>query len=127
MKMFIAIILLPLLTMAQDIPVVENADFLQQLLSSLGGLKGAGALAIAYFVVQLLLKLLGTPLFGSVTKKVAGHIKLTIYLVLSIPACILAAKMSGLDWGAAVMHSSTVTAIGIALNQIYKQYIEKKA
>ena len=111
----------------QDIiPPVTTNDFLALLASSLGGLKGAGALAIAGVVSKLLLHFMGTPLFGDLFKKIDGGLKLTIALFLSFVSGLIATKMSGLDWGSSLIHSSTLSAFVVLSNQVYKQWIEKK-
>ncbi len=119
------------LVMAQavtpDVPAVSNTDFLQALIQSLGGIKGAGALAIAGVVVQLLIKFLGTPLAGSVLANVSGAWKLTAVVTLSLVSGVLALMLppTSLGLGAALVHSSTLTAFMVFGNQVYKQFLEK--
>lgn len=115
--------------LAQDvvIPVVSDTDFLGHLLQSVGQFKGATTLVIVGLAVQILIKFLGTELFGRLFKKVTGATKLTIYLSLSLIGGVSGLMLTAdLTFGAALVHSSTLAAFGLLLNQIYKQFVEKK-
>lgn len=124
---FVAMLSLAGIVFAQDVIVpVPTTDFLQSLLSSIGGLKGASALAIAGVVSKLLLMFMGTDLFNQWFKNLDGGVKLVIALALSFISGLIALRMSGIDWGAALIHSSTLSAFVVLSNQVYKQWFEKK-
>lgn len=111
---------------AQDaVPVVTNDEALQALFSMVGGLKGASAIAIAYAVCQFLMKFIGTPWADSLLKN-NGQWKLTIYLVLSLLVTTLGVVVAGGTWGAALASGGAVAAFGVLVNQLWKQFMEKK-
>jgi hypothetical protein len=120
---------LPMICFAQDaLPEVPTQDFIGFLLLSIGGLKGAGTLAIVGTAVQILLKFLATPLCGQLFKNLSGAWKLTIVSFLSMVGGITSLMMtSNLTLGAALFHSATLTAFMVFANQVYKQFIEKQA
>lgn len=135
-----SLILFPCLLLAQEVvapalpvPVVDpNMDFLNLLMQSLGGIKGASALAIAGIVVKLLLKALDLPLvaglMGKAFKDWASGLKLTVVLALSYVAGVIGLMVppTSLSLGAALVHSSTLAAFVVLSNQVYKHWIEKK-
>ena len=108
------------------IPPVTDTDFIGFLIQSLGGLKGASTLAIVAIVVQILIKFLGTDLFGKVFKNVSGAVKLLIVTGLSLVAGVVGLmSVEGLTIGAALVHSTTMTAFMVFANQLYKQFFVK--
>jgi len=111
---------------AQEV-ILPTEDFLIYLIKSLGGIKGASALAVSAIVVQILVQFLKTELFGQVFKKVTGDIKLMIVSGLSMVAGIQSLMLvGGLDLGSAMIHSTTLTALTVLAHQIYKQFIAKE-
>jgi hypothetical protein len=131
MKLLITLlvaIFMPIFAFAQEmVASISNEQFLLDLLASVGGLKGASALVIAGVVVQLLLKLLKTPIGLSLLKGVKGAHLLTAVLVLTVAGGVIGLMTAGgLGIGAALLHSSTLAAFSVLLNQVYQQYIEKK-
>lgn len=123
MKRILAVLLvflLPMLAFAQD--AVPTEEFLKALIASIGGMKGASHLAIAGVVVQLLIMLLKTPLMGSVFKKIGGQWKLTVVSGLSLIAGVISLKLSGVELGAALIHSTTLTAFMVFANELYKHF-----
>ena len=117
-----------LVAFAQEVlPEVPTQDFISFLIQSLGGLKGAGTLAIVAAVVQILIMFLKTPLFGQLFKNVSGSIKLLIVTALSLVGGVVGLmSVEGLTIGAALVHSTTLTAFTVLAHQLYKQFIEKK-
>lgn len=101
-----------------DEPSVGPADpsDLAKLLEAIGGAKGAGAMGIALVVTQVLLmiaKALWNP---------SGGWQLTLVSGLSLASGVLFLMVIGkLDLGAALMHSTTLAAIQVFLNQILKK------
>lgn len=89
-------------------------------ITALGGLKGAGAFVIAGIVVQGLMLL-----FRSKLGDFAGKFKILVVYFLSIASGIIALKIAGVDIGAAFVHSNTLAALQVFLNQLYKQFFEK--
>lgn len=111
---------------AQDaVPVVTNDEFLGAFLEAIGGIKGASGIAIAFAVVKLLMKFIGTPWADSLLKN-NGQWKLTVYLVLSALSTMMAVVVAGGTWGAALVSAGVISALGVLMNQLYKQFVEKK-
>lgn len=129
MKVFfilVAMLFAPLLAFAQDV-VVANDQFLMDLIQSIGGIKGAGALGIALVVTQLLVKFLKTPIAGSLMKNVNSKAKLIIVSVITVASAVLSLKAStDISWLAALTHSSVLATITVYFHQLYKEFIEKK-
>ena len=103
-----------------DVIIPPSADEIQALLVSLGGLKGAGALAIVAVVVQSLMLF-----FKSSIASFAGKFQLLIVMLLTLVGGVIALKAQGLEWGAVLIHSSTLTAVQVFLHQIFKQFAGK--
>lgn len=104
-----------------SLPVdLSTGEALELLIKSIGGLKGAGALAIVAFCVQAVMLFFRTPLADF-----AGKWKLLIVSLLSLVGGVLALKLTGLDWLGSLVHSSTLTAVTVFGNQVLKQF--KKA
>jgi hypothetical protein len=93
-----------------------------KLVESLGGLKGAGTLAIVAFLVQLIMLLLRTQL-----GEFAGRWRLLAVLGLTMVGGVLGLKMQGMEWVAALMHSTTLAAAQVFGHQAFKQFAKKKA
>lgn len=112
---------------------VETKAFLDLLWASIKGWKGLGALGVAAGLTQLLAMFMMTPLFQSVIKLKKpiedwmGKWKLALVCGLSMASGILMLIATGLDWKAALVHSSTLTAFQVLFHQIFKQGAEKKA
>jgi hypothetical protein len=110
------------------VPVQVNPDqdFLALLLKSLGGLNGASALAIAGIAVQLLIKLMSTSWLGQWFPKLNGGLKILIVTGLSLVSGVLALMLppTSLTLGAALMHSTTMTAFMVFGNQLYQQLLQ---
>ena len=141
---FIYAFIAPFFLWAQDVagpvvptvtvpPVVDpTQDFIQLLLNSIGGMKGASTLAIVAVVIKILLKLLDVPyvadLMGKKFSDWSGGLKLTLVLGLSYVGGVVALMLppTSLTIGAALVHSTTLAAFLVLTNQIYKHYIEKK-
>ena len=107
-------------------PVIPTEDFLKLLIESIGGMKGAKTIALVGIVLKLLLAFLSSEICGQVFKKLSGGVKLTIVLALSFVSGIISLKLTGLDWTAAILHSTTLSAFMVLSNQVYKQYFEKE-
>lgn len=113
------------IAIAQD-TVISNADFIQLLISSLGGIKGASAMAIAAIVVKLLLAAFNSELLGKQLDKLTGKAKLSVISFLSYASGVLALTAADVSLGAALIHSAVVPLLVVFLNQVWKQFVEKK-
>lgn len=117
MTPLLLILLAPLIAQvepaAASLPVeLSYGDALQYLLASLGGLKGAGALAIAAAVTQGVMRLFQSPL-GTL----AGRWRWLAYSGVSLVAGVLTMKLSGVDWVTALVSSTTLTGVVNWLHQ----------
>lgn len=99
---------------------LPTEDFLALLLQSIGQVKGATGMGIAVLVTQLIMAFFRTPLANF-----AGKFRLVIVMVLSLAAGLLALKLSGVTWAAALVHSSTLAAFQVLAHQLYVQFIKK--
>lgn len=112
---------------ADTLPEVSNDDLFSLLMTSLGGLKGAGTLAIAFVVSKLLLFFILSPLFQSIFPKLEnGGVKLLIALGVNLVVGVLGLMVNTkLDLGMALLHSSTLALASVFANQAYKQFFAK--
>jgi hypothetical protein len=105
-------------------PVPEQVGYdliANYLFQGIGGLKGAGGLAIAFFVVQGLMLLARTPLADF-----AGKWKLVIVAVTTLAATFLALMLAGATWSVALLSGAFLTMFQTYLNQIWKQFFTDK-
>lgn len=122
LSLIVGLLLLPLIAFAQSsLPASLPADLptdqaLSLFLQSLGGLKGAGALAIAVVVVQAIMLFFRTPL-----ATFAGKYRLLIVGGLSIIAGFVALLATGLDWKLALMNTGVIGPIQVFIHQLVKQ------
>lgn len=126
MKKFFAVFasclfLLSLKALAADgVIVPPTGDEFAALLASLGGLKGASFLVVAAAVVQGLMLALRTSL-----GEVAGKFRLLLVYLFSVVAGVLALRAAGVDLGAALVHTQTLAALQVLVNQVFKQFFQK--
>jgi hypothetical protein len=121
---FIVLMLLSFAALAQgEVIVAPTGEELLKFLQSIGGLKGAGALAIAVVAVQGLILF-----FRSSFAKFSGAYQLLIVNALSLVAGVVALKVSGgVEWSAALLHSQTLAALQVFVHQVLKQVSKPKA
>lgn len=114
-----AILILPALAFAQaSLPVDLPTDqALAEFLKSLGGLKGAGALAITTVVVQMVMLFFRTPLANF-----AGKYRLLIVAGLSLVVGFIILVATGVDWKLALLHANTVGALQVFGHQLVNQF-----
>jgi len=96
-----------------------DSDFWTQLISFLGGLKGASVLAVVYGLVQVAMTFFNTSL-GSV----AGIWKLAVVSFLTIVGTILGQVMSGVPFLQALLNGSVLTAVSVFINEVIKHFKE---
>ena len=107
--------------------VISNEDLIKLLLESIGGIKGASSLAIAGIVIKLVLAFFSSEMGGKLFSGLKGSIKLLIVTGLSLAAGVIALmNTSDLTFGAALLHSTTLSAFMVFVNQIYKQFFVKE-
>ncbi len=117
--MLMLLMLAPGLAFAQaSLPAdLETGDALQLLLKSLGGLKGAGALAIAVVITQGIMLFFRTKL-----SSFAGKWRLLIVAGLSLVTGFLSLLVSGVSWQGALMHAETIGAFQVLGHQLFVQF-----
>lgn len=108
-------------------PVMSDDMFVQELFKSLGGVAGMSALAIAGMVTQLVAKFLNTNLMSKVWQQIPGIWKIVTILSLTMVGGVLGMVSQGVSWGAALIHSTTLSALMVLANQIYLHIMEPKA
>ena len=117
----------PILDPANPGKEIPSQDFIKYLLASIGGWKGLGAWGLAGLITQLLGAFLMSPLFATLVglkqslAEWAGKWKLRIVCGLSLVSGICLLVATGLDWSAALVHSSTLAAFQVFLHQVWKQ------
>lgn len=102
---------------ADEVIVPPSIDELAALLTSLGGLKGAGALAVAAVVVQGLMLALRSKL-----GEVAGKWRLLLVYLFSVVSGVVALRISGVDLSAALLHTQTLAALQVLAHQCIVQF-----
>ena len=120
------LLMLPIIAFAQELGQVSDIEFLQELLKFVGGLKGAGSLAIVVGVVQVIMQLLKTPIIAKLIPKLTGAKKLLIVSGLSVAGGMMALMISGQTLFAALLHSTTLAALQVFANQIFQQFSKKE-
>lgn len=111
-----------------DVQVLDpTQEFISLLLQSLGGMKGLSTIAVVGLVVQLLLKLLDLPLLGKFFSESKGWLKLVIVSGLTMVSGVVGLCVhDGLSLGAALIHSTTLTAFMVFANQIWQHFVVDK-
>lgn len=122
---FVVFVLLVIFSLAAfategDVILPPTADQWSEFLAAIGGLKGAGTLAMVAVVIQGILLVVRLPQLP-----VPGKTKLLIVTGLTLVGGVIALKLQGLDWASVVLHSTTLAAFQVFLHQIYKQFLVK--
>jgi hypothetical protein len=94
-----------------------STEDISAFLSAIGGAKGAGTMAIIALIVQGLLLM-----FRSTIGKFAGIYQLLIVNGLTLLAGVIGLKMTGMDWGSALLHSQTLATFQVFAHQVWKQF-----
>lgn len=103
-------------TLTATVAPTTWAAFIQFLIASLGGLKGAGAVSIAYAAAQILMRLLNTPLGQTL-----GIYRLLCWNAVALAAGVLGLMVSGVPLLPALLHAQTMAMAGVFIDQIFKQ------
>lgn len=106
--------------------VVSNEGVFKALLDLVLGYKGLKGAALTLAVVQFLILLLKSEIFGKLFKKVSGAMKLLIVSGLTLLAGILALKASGLSYAQALSDSANLALLQVFAHQVYLQFFVKK-
>lgn len=120
-----SLILMPFGFAEVVVPEVSNVDFLEFFLKSIGGAQGASALAILALLVQVFMKFIGTPWANNLLSG-KGETKLMLVLGLTYIGGITTLMVGGLTFGAAFLHSTSLSALLVLLNEIYSRFVVKK-
>lgn len=105
-----------------------SPEFIDYLIASFNGIKGASTLGAAALIVQLILKALDQDFAKHWFGKKTGFSKLLIVSGLTLAVTPLGLITgAGLSVGAALMHSTTLASFMVFLNQLYTQAKEAKA
>ncbi len=120
----LALLLVPVVALAQaSLPAELPVDqALSELLHSIGGMQGAGALGIALMVSQAVMLFFRTPLANF-----AGKWKFLIASGVAIVTAFLGLVAGGTNWKAALLHSAVLGSINTFAHQTIKQFTEKPA
>jgi len=98
-----------------------NSDDLGKFFDSLGNLRGASAMVVAVFCVQVVIAFLKSKL-----GEFAGKYQyLTVY-GLTLISGILSLKSVGLDWAAAALHANSLAAAQVFLHQGFTLFIKAR-
>lgn len=126
--LFLFVSFVGLVAMAQSIGVTPDGQILEPnvqevsgFIQSLGGWKTLGAMGVAILTVQGLLLA-----FRSKFLSLDPKIKLLVVLGLTWVLGILALMSSGLTFAAALLHSNTMAAMQVFVNQLYQKFTEPK-
>ena len=112
--------------MAEALNVEETLGFIQVVIEQIGGIKGASAFVIAGVVTEILIKFLDTSLFGKLFSSFKGKYKLVTVMFLSYVSGVLSlVNVGGQSIIEALIHSTSLTALLVLINQIYKQFFVK--
>ena len=107
----------------------EDSDVAKHLLASMGGLKGASALVIAFVISKFLLLLLLSPMFTTIFPSLLkGSVKLTVATGLNLVVGVLSLMVPPVElpFSAAIVHSSVLALASVFANQAFKQYLTAK-
>ncbi|NBW99056.1 hypothetical protein EBR03_05745 [bacterium] len=86
-----------------------------------------GLLAVVGVVVQAVMLLLRTPAVVKIIGEKTGKWRLLAVSFLSLVGGVAALKAQGMDWGAALAHSSTLAAVQVFLHSLYKELMPQPA
>jgi len=117
---YLLLLFVPISAMAEDI-IPPIPDEWSQIIVNLT--KGElSVLAIVAAVVQVLMLLFRTK-FG----EKSGRFRLLFVSGLSLVGGVLGLKIQGMEWGSALVHSSTLAAMQVFGFELYKKLVVEKA
>lgn len=109
--------------------VCDNADLVGALVKSMGGFKGASALAIAFIIAKILLLFILSPFAVSVLPFLAkGMWRLTVAYGVNLVVGVLGLMVADahVTFGIALVHANTLALASVFANQAFKQYLTSK-
>jgi hypothetical protein len=120
LTLFVALVLFPGLLLADINETIGTEVWILEIIGQLGSLKGAGAMAIAAFATQAVMRFFKTPL-----AKFAGKWRLLAVSGLTVASMVVAGLAQGLDFGAIMAGSGMLASVQVFLNQAWKQFFQK--
>ncbi len=105
-----------------ELPAPPTGEEIKAFIASIGGLKGLGALGIVAIIVQALMLLTKTAFAN-----ILGKWQLTLVYLFTLGGGIFVLKTTGLDWMSVFLHSTTLAALQVFVNQIIRQFFPKTA
>ncbi len=120
------LLMLPIVAFAQELGQVSDLQFLQDLLEFIGGIKGAGTLAIVAGAVQLIMQLLKTEIISKLIPKLTGAKKLLIVSGLTMIGGVMVLMVEGQTIVQSLLHATTLAALQVFANQIFQQFTKKE-
>ena len=119
------LLMFPLFALAQEIPPVSDMDFISALLAAIPTFKDASTVVIILGVSQLLLKLLGTPMFANFFKNLSSASKLLIAALMHVLIGVTTLMVAGESLVAAILDSANIAMIAVFLHQVYLKFFKK--
>lgn len=110
-----ALALVPAVLLAEAI-VPPTTEEILALVAAIGGLKGAGALAIAAFAAQAVLILARSGLGA-----IAGKWQLAIIYGVTVVSGVIGQRLAGVELLAAFLNASVMSAIQVFVYELIKQ------
>lgn len=111
---------------AQD--VSTDAGLFQFILENVMNYKTMSTVAIALAISKSLLFAFNTPTFGKMLDKLTGKMKLLVTFALTYVVAVLTTMVvKDVSWAVALFDSANIPLLGLLLNQVYKQFVEKAA
>lgn len=123
--LFVALAAAKVYAQAAAVPVdatIPDAAYLQELFTTLGGLKGLGGLGLAALITQLVMHGLQDQF---VANAIHGKWRILLVAGLSIVGGVLALMASGIPLVTALLHATTLAAYSVFFNQLKKQLVDK--
>lgn len=125
---YVLLFLFPIFCLAQAAPdtaPISDLDMLQGIMVELTSRKLVGP-GLAVSAIQALMLFLRSDMSYKLFGKLGSKERLSVLLALSYAGGVTALVYSGLSVPAALLHSTSFTALQVFAHQIYTVYLEKK-